>query len=160
MQCLNLNLIPTKTARKATKKESQSYVAAKIVPINTTIRVSNYERVESYNLVDDEDPKTWSFVGFAAASVLLQFRNGCFPKKHHVLLYLSIHRGISLASASICISSLNLAALTAKIIGGNLGDKYDNFHVSASISALLLHWYCVSVRMKHLRRGEAVIQAQ
>ncbi|CDF34129.1 unnamed protein product [Chondrus crispus] len=90
----------------------------------------------SYGLPDTgmTDQRSWTFVGFAFSYILLQYCFGCFGE--NVMFFLTIDRGMSLGVASLFFSALNLAAFTAKLVGGHLGDHFDRFHVASASSGI------------------------
>lgn len=88
----------------------------------------------THELVPLADHKSWTFVGFAFSYMLLQYCNGCFIE--NIMFFLTIDKKLSLGFASIFFSSLNLAAFSAKLIGGHLGDRFDRFFVASAASAI------------------------
>lgn len=104
------------------------------------INSSNIQLLQSIRQPQQEfefetsDPRTWTFFGFSLSYLMLQYCNGCFLE--NIMFYLTLDLGMSLASASVYFSSINLAAFCAKIVGGHLGDRYDRFYVAAAASAI------------------------
>lgn len=80
------------------------------------------------------DTRSWPFVGFALSYALLQYCNGCFFE--NIMFFLTIDRKFSTTSASFVLSSLNISAFFAKLIGGYIGDRFDRFYVGSIASAI------------------------
>lgn len=78
--------------------------------------------------------RSWTFIGFAMSYILLQYCVGCFSE--NILFFLTVDRGVPLATASLYFSALNFSSFTAKLAGGHLGDRFDRFHVAAATSGL------------------------